>query len=245
MDLTEQQKYFQSRLKKLGTKKRAEAEKKYLKSDLNHYGVSVPDVRNLAKEWIKKEDPSLSKLTKFSKHLWSSDWYEEKSLALFLLSYKADDLRYKHLQLFETFASQTSTWAHLDVIAVDLVGSVLEKDRSGLILLPLWIKSGNFWVRRMALLSQLKLFRVGKGNMTLFKNLVTTQLDEPEYWGKEERFFIRKAIGWVLRERSKADPESVVKFVNEYADRLSGLSYREATRNLPEKYKKQLTKKPD
>ena len=61
-------------------------------------------------------------------------------------------------------------------------------------------------------------------------------------WGgsKEERFFIRKAIGWALREIANVEPEIVFKFIKQYRDKMSGLTFREASRKLPEKFRRLL-----
>ena len=58
--------------------------------------------------------------------------------------------------------------------------------------------------------------------------------DEDPAWTKDERFFIRKAIGWTLRELSKADPERVLIFAQQHCDAMSGLTFREGTRKLPD-----------
>jgi len=49
---------------------------------------------------------------------------------------------------------------------------------------------------------------------------------------EEREFFIRKAIGWVLREVAKKRPALVKRFVRRYGSRMSGLTLREATKNL-------------
>ena len=48
----------------------------------------------------------------------------------------------------------------------------------------------------------------------------------------ETEFFIRKAIGWGLRDYARTDPEAVTAFVTEHRGEISGLSYREATKHL-------------
>ena len=48
----------------------------------------------------------------------------------------------------------------------------------------------------------------------------------------EKEFFIRKAIGWALRQHARADPTPWPRFVMAHRDGLSGLSYREATRHI-------------
>ena len=64
--------------------------------------------------------------------------------------------------------------------------------------------------------------------------------DEGMHWSKSERFFIRKAIGWALREIANVEPEVAFEFIKRYKHKMSGLTFREASRNLPENYQKLL-----
>lgn len=114
------------------------------------------------------------------------------------------------------------------------MGSVLQKDQRVLEYLKRWSKARNFWMRRAALLSQLLLFREGKADKGLFYSFADKMMEEKE-------FFVRKAIGWVLREMSKVDPEEVFRCVAENRARMSGVTLREATRRLPQHLRQQLT----
>jgi 3-methyladenine DNA glycosylase AlkD len=96
-----------------------------------------------------------------------------------------------------------------------------------------WAGDEDFWVRRTALLAQLDELRAGGGDFALFGELAVPMLGEKE-------FFIRKAIGWILRDTSKRRPELVRDFVAEHGGAMSGLTFREATRRLPDKMRKQL-----
>ena len=98
-----------------------------------------------------------------------------------------------------------------------------------------WIKDDNFWVRRAAILAQLIPLREGRGNLDLFEQLTVPLMGEKE-------FFIRKAIGWVLRDTSKRRPQLVFDFVQKYGSQMSGLTYKEATRRLPESMQQELKK---
>jgi 3-methyladenine DNA glycosylase AlkD len=89
-----------------------------------------------------------------------------------------------------------------------------------------WARDDDFWIRRSALLSLLPALRRGEGDFALFERLAEPMLDERE-------FFIRKAIGWVLREVSKRRPALVADFVRRYGPRLSGVTRREAVKYLP------------
>jgi 3-methyladenine DNA glycosylase AlkD len=83
----------------------------------------------------------------------------------------------------------------------------------------------SFWVRRAAMLCLLDPLRTG-GDWCRFVRYATSNLDDGE-------FFIRKAIGWVLREVSKRRPELVAEFVDQHGSQMSGVTMREATKYLP------------
>lgn len=220
---------IQQELRKLSDPKRAEGEKKYLKSALKHYGVTVPHLHKLAKEWIKEnKELTIDEVIKTTNHLWASNWHEEKALATHILTERRHDLEIRHLPTIEHMVTTAIGWALIDDIAAWLVGTLYELDPNKMTpVLKQWIKSDNFWVRRTATLAQLIPLREGRGNLDLFTELAVPLLSEKE-------FFIRKAIGWVLRDTSKKRPELVFDFVQKYGHLMSGLTYREATRRLPE-----------
>lgn len=234
MDAVSKVKFFRNELKKFADPRRAEGEKQYLKSALKHYGVTVPKVRKIAQAWLKTHsEETIDEVCALSQKLWDSNWHEEKSLAIELLTHRSSDLTSKHLPLVEKMIRSAKTWAHIDNIAVLVVGALIETDAKILRHLPKWSKSENFWVRRTAILAQMLQFRKGKGDFKLFSRIVVPMFNEGEQWSKEERFFIRKAIGWTLRELSKSRPELVFNFIKRHKDEMSGLTFREGSRNLP------------
>ncbi len=86
-----------------------------------------------------------------------------------------------------------------------------------------WITDENMWIRRSALLFQLR-WKEKTHKEQLFNYCIKTM--------HEKEFFIRKAVGWVLREYSKTDPISVRNFIQENRSHLSGLSLREASKYI-------------
>ena len=86
-----------------------------------------------------------------------------------------------------------------------------------------WIDDRNLWIRRTAILSQLK-HKGGTDRDQLFGYCLRR--------AGEKEFFIRKAIGWALREYAKTEPDAVRAFALEHREQLSGLSFREATKHL-------------
>ena len=232
--LAQELRYFRKALQKLADPKRAEGEKRYLKSSLRHYGVSMPKLENIIRIWVKNHpDCGIDDAVKLSNLLWDSQWHEEKTIAVELLAYKAQNLEMRHLKIIEKMMREAKTWAHIDPIAILLIGSIIGNDREILKRLPEWAEDDNFWVRRTAILSQVLQFRKGKGNFTLFKKIVIPMFQEGTDWSKEERFFIRKAIGWALRELAPRRPELVYDILSTYHDQMSGLTFKEGSRKLP------------
>jgi 3-methyladenine DNA glycosylase AlkD len=92
--------------------------------------------------------------------------------------------------------------------------------------LPRWARDDDFWMRRAALLSILPLVKRGEAPFSAFSVLAVPMLGERE-------FFIRKAIGWALREVGKTRPADVVAFLRTHGADVAGLTLREAVKYLP------------
>jgi 3-methyladenine DNA glycosylase AlkD len=86
-----------------------------------------------------------------------------------------------------------------------------------------WIDDADMWLRRSAIIGQIG-HKEATDTELLFDACVSRM--------HETEFFIRKAIGWALREYAKTDPSAVVAFATEHRNELSGLSFREATKHL-------------
>lgn len=244
LNIHEERRKISKSLLSLANPERAVGEKKYLKSSLKHYGVTVPKIKSVAKQWIKlNPEIPIEEIIKLSTSLWNSDWHEEKFLAIELLCLKSSELKVKHLSLIKKMINEAKTWAFIDNIAVLIVGALIDNDPKTLKLLSKWALSENFWVRRTAILAQILQFRRGKGNFKLFSQIVEPMFNEGKDWSKEERFFIRKAIGWSLRELAKAKPDLVFRFTKKHKSKMSALSFREATRKLPQNLQDKLHKK--
>ena len=111
-------------------------------------------------------------------------------------------------------------WDYVDEIAINLIGELL-RDHAGFMrgVLLDWTRDADLWRRRSAIIAQLK-FKAGTDLELLLAAI------EPAMESKE--FFLRKAIGWALREHSKTNRAFVIDFVGRNAANLSGLSKREA-----------------
>ncbi len=114
-----------------------------------------------------------------------------------------------------------------------MIGDVIARDPRARKRLGIWAKDENFWVRRTALLAEHDALRAGGGDFALWSRLAGSMLHERE-------FFIRKAIGWVLREVSKKRPDLTYAFLRKHRDRASRLSLLEGAKYLPAAQRKAL-----
>ena len=233
-------------------KVRAEKEKAYLYSELEHYGVSMWELRKFFKKY-EKELASLNKkeALKLVDFYWKKPSHEERSLALSILNLHKDELTIEDMPLIEKLMRESKGWAFLDSLIIPIMPVMFEKDpQKASDYLKKWIIDDDFWVRRSALLAQVFPFRANQGgDKHLFFELATSQFDEswiedkypdPEK-RKRARFFIRKAIGWTIREISKKDPETAFDFLKKHRGEMAGLSFREGSRKLPEDLQKKLS----
>jgi 3-methyladenine DNA glycosylase AlkD len=214
-----------------GTSVRAVHEKAYLKSSLEHAGTPLPVIRAVAQR-IRREHPDLHSSTAFAlaTELWKGSLHERRMLAVMTLQQYADTMGPRSLERLEPFVRQSGTWALVDGLAGDVAARIVLRHPDDPVVdavLRRWGADEDFWVRRSALLAHLH--TVGRRGQFVgwdrFSGLADSMLDERE-------FFIRKAIGWILREAGKRRPALVVEFVQPRIARISGVTIREAVRYL-------------
>ena len=132
------------------------------------------------------------------------------------------------LPLYERMIREGQWWDTVDAIAAHLVGRLLLTDRG--VMKPrmeAWSRDPDLWIRRASLLAHLK-HKASTDHAQLFAQCLRL--------APEKDFFIRKAIGWALREYSKTAPEQVQAFLAAHPGRFSGLSVREALKAIRRMY---------
>ncbi len=216
-------------LEELGTADRASNEKRYLKSppEISHIGVTVPNVRRVAKAFSKSHnDIEHEGLIALVGELWARQVHETRMAAIELLSAHSKSLTIEDAALIEKMIADSHTWAYVDSLAATTMGGLLDRFPELTKTLDHWAEHENFWLRRASMLALLGPIRRGDGDFERFGRYAESMLHEKE-------FFISKTIGWVLRETSKKRPELVNEWLTTRAHLCSGLTVREATKYLP------------
>jgi len=209
-----------------GSPARAAAEKAYLKSQLDHLGVGVPKVRAIVRAAVKAR-PELGRdeLVAAVQVLWRHRLHEARLAAVELLCDHVELLGAADLALVETMIRGANTWAFVDPLATVVAGGLVEQFPALTRSLDRWSRDDDFWIRRAAMLALLVPMRRGAGDFARFARYADAMLDEKE-------FFIRKAIGWVLREVARKRPALVFDWLAPRAPRASGVTMREAVKYL-------------
>ena len=191
--------------------------KTYMRGQFDFFGIKAPDCRSRAREFLR-EPHDLS----VAEDLWSFPQREMQYVAMILLRKQAKHFTGEHIDRLQKLITQKSWWDTVDHLAINVIGPVARQHPEIISshIIP-WSTDKNFWLRRSAILFQLKY------KQALDTNLLTRFIFANS---EDDEFFIRKAIGWVLREYAKTDPTFVQQFVNDHE--LSPLSVREATKHF-------------
>lgn len=203
---------------------RAPGMQAYMKSSMPYRGVPMPVVRSITKT-AARAHPSLTlgELETAVRTLWDeAKFREERYAASGLLATTTGTGRLELVPLYEHLATTGAWWDHVDDLAHRVADLHDAHPAETAAIVRRWSVAADFWLRRLAIISQL-------GRKDRVDPALLAEVIEPNIADRE--FFIRKAIGWALREYARADPGWVRAFVAAHDD-LSGLSKREALKHL-------------
>ena len=219
-----------------GSPERAAREQNYLKSKLEFSGTPVPQVRAIITGW-RRAHPELrrERLAELTAGLWDGPFFECRLAAVVLLTDRRAMLTADDLPLVEHLLRTSGTWALIDGLAADILGGLAERFPAQTHpVLDAFAADPDFWLRRSALLAFLVPLRRGEpAGFDRFAQYADGMLTERE-------FFIRKAIGWVLRETGKRQPGLVTAWLLPRAHLASGVTVREAVKWLPASQREEL-----
>ena len=205
---------------------RAVAQQAYMKSTMPYYGLKLPQVRVICREVLDGEALTCEKWKETIVELWrGARRREERYAAMYMLNMRrhAVCLSPRDMPMLEELVVTGAWWDHVDELAM-VIGDLLRKHPKEMRpLMRRWSTDPDMWKRRVSIICQLR-FKRDTDLDLLYANI------EPNLGDRD--FFIRKAIGWALRQYAWTDPKEVARYVSEHETELSGLSKREALKNI-------------
>lgn len=221
-------KHLRSALKDAAEPARAPGMQAYMKSTMPYLGVSAVPTRAVTKAAFQQFPlASFADWSDTALALWrEAEFREERYAAQGLVGAPM----YEGFQspecipMYEEFIVDGAWWDHVDDVAIHRVGSLLRAHRDDLEpVMRAWSTDTDLWRRRTAIICQVG----AKADIDLG---LLYDCIEPNFSDRE--FFIRKAIGWALRSHAWLNPAEVVRYVQAHDHQLSGLSKREALKNM-------------
>ena len=218
---------LRARLKAMGSATDAAKMQAYMKSALPFHGVKSTPMRALFREVMAGYAPaSAQEWSRDVLALWRGATHrEERYAALALCAHRgARPFQcFAALPLYEELIVTGAWWDLVDEVAGQRLPVLLVADRAPMTkAMRAWARGEDLWLRRASIICQLKLN--DELDLELLYDCIEPSMDSKE-------FFLRKAIGWALRQYAKHDPAEVKRYVKKNEARLSGLSRREALKH--------------
>ena len=204
---------------------RAPQTQAYMKSEMPYLGVPLPRVRAIVRAETAERPPrTASGLTATVRALWRPAVYREERYAATELTGLSSVRRLQTLALLPLYQEMITTgawWDHVDEVA-HRIGALLRAFPTEMRPTILsWSRDPDRWLRRTSIICQLDAKE--QTDLPLLASAILANADDPD-------FFLRKAIGWALRQHARVDPDWVRQFVADHE--LSPLSRREALKHL-------------
>ncbi|MBT2420566.1 DNA alkylation repair protein [Streptomyces sp. ISL-22] len=204
--------------------RRAAAAQAYVKDVAPFLGIPTPARRALSRTVLAgTPHPDEADCTAIALRCWRLPEREYHYFAVDYLRRHVGRCSSGFLPVARQLITTVSWWDTVDALAAHVVGALVAADPKLTADMDAWIVDENLWVARTALLHQLRY-----KERTDTERLFTYCLRQSGH----SEFFIRKAIGWCLREYAKTDPEAVRAFLARERGRFAPLSVREALKNI-------------
>ncbi|MFF5307151.1 DNA alkylation repair protein [Streptomyces sp. NPDC013161] len=196
----------------------------YMKDIAPFLGLTTPVRRALSRTVLEGTPrPDETDCTAIALRCWE---LPEREYQYFAVDYLRRHVRHctsGFLPVARHLVSTVPWWDTVDALASHVVGGLVAADPKLAADMDEWIVDEDMWVARTALLHQLR-YKERTDTERLFAYCLR-QSGHPD-------FFVRKAIGWCLREYAKTDPEAVRGFLAQEKGRFAPLSVREALKNI-------------
>jgi 3-methyladenine DNA glycosylase AlkD len=201
----------------------------YMKGRFPFLGVKSPARRRATAEHLveaRRAPPEA--LLRFARDCWKQDEREFQYVGTDVLKAGHRSFDPSHLDALASLVTSKSWWDTVDVLAAWPIGSVTQRHCASAAVMDRWVDDADMWIARTAILHQLR-------------RKETTDVDRLFGFairrGTDTEFFIRKAIGWSLREYAHVAPDTVASFVGANESAMSALTKREALKNITRQHR--------
>lgn len=217
--------FVQNQFEQLGDDEKSGPMAAYMKTEMPFYGIQKPDRVPVYREMKRRFPAETQKQYEDGvKALWKLPHREEKYAALEFAQQNKKFVRVASFPLYETLIRTGAWWDLVDDIATNLISESYLRERGEIeSIIERWIDDDDMWIRRTAILSHNR--HRGETDWKQLSNHCLRRAGEKE-------FFIRKAIGWALREYSYPNPKAVKSFLLKNQAKLSPLSFKEGAKRL-------------
>jgi 3-methyladenine DNA glycosylase AlkD len=200
----------------------AAAQRAYMRDQFPYLGIPTPERRKLTRDVVKgTARPGTDDCADLALRCWE---LPEREFRYFAIDYLVANVKYCDSTLLPTLRTLITTdswWDTIDPLATRVVGPLVAADPGLVATMDAWVRDENMWIARTAILHQLH-YKAATNEKRLFE-YCSLQAGHKD-------FFIRKAIGWALREYAYTAPDAVRAFLKK--QELSPLSVREASKHL-------------
>ncbi len=215
-------------LKAAADPSRALAMQAYMKSAMPYYGVAMPGQQVIWKKLFRSRAiPDACSWRETTLSIWRGATFREERYGAIALTGEKAYVPWQTLDalpMYEEMIVTGAWWDYVDHIAGRRIGLLPRNHPAPMSrLMRRWSRSDDMWKRRTSIICQLGFKE--RTDLALLYDCIEPNLDDRE-------FFIRKAIGWALRQHAWTDPREVQRYVRAHKDQLSGLSRREALKNV-------------
>ena len=217
--------FAQSQLAERANPEKADGMQAYMKTEMPFYGVQKPGRVEIVRELKKRFAPGdRDEYEMLVVALWELPHREEKYLAQAVATSYRQFITPESIRLYKRFIVEGAWWDFVDETATHMIRElILEYPEETWAIVDPWVDDEDMWLRRTAIICQIGAKeRTDTGRLFAF---CEKRMHETE-------FFIRKAIGWALREYAKTDARAVAEFAVKNRESLSSLSFREATKHI-------------
>jgi 3-methyladenine DNA glycosylase AlkD len=202
----------------------------YMKSEMPYLGIQTPEHRRICQAVFRAQRlDSFESWRDTVMALWREARYrEERYAAIALAGYRCYKpfRTVRALPAYKEMIITGAWWDYVDAIATRQIGELLRKSPERMsATLRAWATKDDIWLRRSAILAQLN-FKADT-DLALLYDCIRPSL-------RRDEFFLRKAIGWALRQYARTNPEEVLRYTSAHRAELSPLSVREALRRIKE-----------